>query len=181
MRNTLLLLVIAVLGGLSGLLVGRHFSAPQPPPAAAGPGAVSVGQTAPALSWPGLDGHTAALSALRGRPVLVNYWASWCGPCIQEMPVLDAFAKAQGADGVQVLGVALDNEAAVREFLAKLPVSYRIALETPSGDDSSVRLGNWQNVLPFSVLIDAKGRVQAQKAGSFSHQALAQWTAQATR
>src|SRR3546814_11000761 len=108
---------------------------------------------------------------------MINYWASWCGPCIHEMPILDAFARAQGADGVQVLGVALDNEASVREFLAKLPVSYRIALEIPSGDDSSVRLGNGQNVLPFSVLIDAQGRVQAQKAGSFSHKALAQWTA----
>src|SRR3546814_9584857 len=78
---------------------------------------------------------------------MINYWASWCGPCIHEMPILDAFARAQGADGVQVLGVALDNEASVREFLAKLPVSYRIALEIPSGDDSSVRLGNGQNVL----------------------------------
>lgn len=181
MRNTLILLVIAVLGGLSGLLVGKHFAAPEPPAVAAGVVALSVGDAVPPLSWPDLHGQTAALAALRGRPVMINYWASWCGPCIHEMPILDAFAKAQGENGVQVLGVALDNEAAVREFLAKLPVSYRIALETPSGDDSSVRLGNWQSVLPFSVLIDADGKVQAQKAGSFSHKALAQWTAKVAR
>jgi thiol-disulfide isomerase/thioredoxin len=179
MRNTLLLLVIAVLGGLAGLLVGKQFALPPERPAPAGLNIVGVGDTVPALSWPQLDGTTAELAALRGRPVLINYWASWCGPCIKEMPVLDAFAAEQGEHGVQVLGVALDSEVAVREFLAKLPVDYRIALEIPSADDSSVRMGNRQSVLPFSVLIDAEGKVTAQKAGSFSHKALAQWTSQA--
>jgi thiol-disulfide isomerase/thioredoxin len=181
MRNTLILLVIAVLGGLSGLLVGKRFAAPAEHSPPAGLSIVGIGDTVPALSWPLLDGTITELVALRGRPVLVNYWASWCGPCIKEMPVLDAFAAEQGEHGVQVLGIALDSEDAVREFLAKLPVDYRIALELPSGNDSSVRMGNRQNVLPFSVLIDAQGRVQAQKAGSFSHKALTQWTGQVTR
>jgi len=181
MRNTIVLLLIAVLGGLSGLLVGKRFAAAPERAAPAGVSIVGVGDAVPALSWPLLDGTIAELAALRGRPVLVNYWASWCGPCIKEMPVLDAFAAEQGEHGIQVLGIALDNETAVRQFLAKLPVDYRIALEIPSGNDSSVRMGNRQNVLPFSVLIDAQGRVQAQKAGSFSHKALAQWTGQVTR
>src|SRR3546814_16832806 len=119
MRNPLILLVIAVLGGLSGLLVGRHFSAPQPPPTAAGPSAVRVGQAVPALSWPDLNGHTAALSALRGRPVMINYWASWCGPCIPEMTTLDAFARAQGADGRQVVGCGSDESSVGRGGVGK--------------------------------------------------------------
>ncbi|PIQ37005.1 MAG: hypothetical protein COW59_09580 [Lysobacterales bacterium CG17_big_fil_post_rev_8_21_14_2_50_64_11] len=182
MRNTLILLLIALFGGLSGLWVGRHFSVPTAAPAAP-PGltVVGVGERLPALSWPQLDGNRVELAALRGRPLLINYWASWCGPCIQEMPVLDAFATSQGEQGIRVLGVALDNEADVRAFLGKRPVNYAIALEPPSGDDSSVRLGNRHSVLPFSVLIDADGQVLAHKEGSFSHKALAQWTSQAAR
>jgi len=133
------------------------------------------GELAPALSWQTLDGSHTGLAALRGRPVLLNYWASWCGPCIREMPVLDAFAAAQGASGVQVLGVAMDHETSVREFLGRVPVSYPIALEEPGVADSSVVMGNNRSVLPFSVLIDADGRVRAQKFGDFSAAGLQSW------
>lgn len=175
MRNTALLLLIAVLGGVAGVLLGRQFALPaaQPPP----PGVTQVqaGEAIPALSWRTLDGSTTELSALQGRPILLNYWASWCGPCIREMPVLDAFAAAQGPSGVQVLGVALDDETSVREFLDRVPVTYPIALEEPGPGDSSIRMGNSRNVLPFSVLIGADGRVRAQKFGDFSDSALQSW------
>lgn len=175
MKNTALLLVIAVLGGLAGLLLGRQFAVPAPRPAPPGVTQVQPGDPAPALSWHTLDGVSTGLGALQGRPVLINYWASWCGPCIREMPVLSAFAAAQGTSGVQVLGVAIDNEASVREFLQRIPVSYPIALEAPDAMDSSIVMGNNRNVLPFTVLIGADGRVQAQKFGDFSANALQSW------
>lgn len=175
MKNTVLLLVIAVLGGVAGVILGRQFAVPAPHPAPAGVTEVQPGDPAPALSWHTLDGASTGLGALQGRPVLINYWASWCGPCIREMPVLSAFATAQGASGVQVLGVAVDHEASVREFLQRIPVSYPIALEEPDAMDSSIILGNNRNVLPFSVLIGADGRVQAQKFGDFSANALQSW------
>lgn len=175
MKNTVLLLLIAVLGGVAGIFLGRQFALPaaQPPPP--GVSEVQPGETAPPLFWKTLDGSRTGLSALQGRPVLLNYWASWCGPCIREMPVLDAFAAAQGTAGVQVLGVALDDEASVRDFLDRVPVNYPIALEAPGPDDSSIRMGNSRNVLPFSVLIGADGRVRAQKFGDFSSAGLQSW------
>lgn len=102
-----------------------------------------------------------------GRPLLINFWASWCGPCIEEMPELQRFATAQGEAGVQVLGIALDEADNVRDFLQKIPVSYPILLDSPGPADSSVRLGNAKGVLPYSLLIGADGRISKQKLGPF--------------
>lgn len=175
MKNTALLLVIALLGGVAGVLLGRQFTAPTPSPTPSGVNQVRTGDPAPALIWRTLDGTQTGLGTLQGRPVLINYWASWCGPCIREMPVLSAFAATQGESGVQVLGVAVDREASVREFLGRVPVSYPIALEEPDMADSSIMMGNDQNVLPFSVLIGADGRVRAHKFGDFSASTLQSW------
>lgn len=135
------------------------------------------GDLVAAFDLPGLDGgRTAVPRAWRGRPVLVNVWASWCGPCVQEMPELDRYARSQGAaGGVQVVGIALDEPAAVRDFLQRVPVSYPILIDTPGPRDAGVRLGNPKGVLPFSVLLDAEGRVTKQRIGPFEPGELDSW------
>ncbi|KLJ02415.1 TlpA disulfide reductase family protein [Luteimonas sp. FCS-9] len=123
-----------------------------------------------------LDGDRLRLpDAYAGRPVLVNLWASWCGPCIEEMPELDRFAREQGADGVQVLGVALDDRDAVAAFLHRIPVDYPIAIDTPGPADAGVRLGNPRGVLPYTVLIDADGRLRRQRIGPFAPGETGDW------
>lgn len=126
------------------------------------------GQIVPAFTLPDLAGTPVALpSAYTGRPVLLNLWASWCGPCVREMPELDRYAKTQGANGTQVVGIALDDAANVRAFLQQIPVSYPLLVDTPGPRDAGVRLGNPKGVLPYSVLLDAQGRVVKQKVGPF--------------
>ena len=107
--------------------------------------------------------------------MLVNVWASWCGPCIEEMPELQRFATAQGPTGVQVVGIALDDEANVRDFLEKIPVSYPILIDAAGPADAGVRLGNPRGVLPYSILVSADGRLLKQRIGPFVHGEIDAW------
>lgn len=110
-----------------------------------------------------------------GRPVLLNVWASWCGPCVKEMPALEAFAKEQGPNGVQVVGIALDDVDAVRAFVARTGVTYPILVDAAGPADAGVRLGNPKGVLPYSVLLSADGRVRKQRIGPFEEGEIAGW------
>jgi thiol-disulfide isomerase/thioredoxin len=141
--------------------------------AATGP-AVGAGE----LRLPDLSGKTRSLGQWRGQPVLLNYWATWCGPCIKEMPDLDAFAgKQPRASGIQVVGIALDEAANVKAYLSRRPVRYPVLLETVDYGDSgsSARYGNSHGVLPYSVLLDAQGRVVRSKAGPLTPAELGAW------
>lgn len=175
MRQTLLILALAIVAGALGLLAGREWST-RGEAAAPGTEVARIGDLAPDLALPDVDGRPRRLSEWQGRVRLLNFWASWCGPCIEEMPLLDAFAAAQPADGTQVIGIALDDLDAVRTFLTRVPVRYPTLVEAAGSTDSSVRLGNTRAVLPFSVLIDAEGRVQRLRVGAFEDAAdLAGW------
>ena len=111
------------------------------------------------------------------RPTLVNVWASWCGPCIEEMPELERFHGEQAANGVQVVGIALDDRDAVEAFLQRIPVTYPILLDTPGPADAGVRLGNPAGVLPYTALLDADGRLVRQKIGPFQPGEIESWVA----
>lgn len=180
------LLWTAVLAAGLGLWAGHHL-APAPPAAVAAPApaavatpaplpALNAGDALPALVLPDLHGQPLALrERFSGRPLLVNVWASWCGPCIEEMPELARFADQQGESGVQVLGLALDTPEAVADFLQQVPVDYPIVLDTPGPRDASVALGNAQGLLPYSVLFDAQGRMVKAKLGPFEPGEIAGW------
>lgn len=192
--NNRTVLVVALLAGLAGVAAGLVMNGPGPllgsepgqrallQLAAAGapapPEGLQVagrGDAIPRLELPGLDGNPVALPDGSGRPLLINYWASWCAPCIEEMPELDRYATSQGEDGVQVVGIALDDLEAVRDFLDRVPVGYRILLDRPGPADTSVQLGNPAGVLPYTVLVDAAGVLQRQKIGPFQDGEVERW------
>ncbi|WP_305805280.1 TlpA disulfide reductase family protein [Stenotrophomonas sp. YIM B06876] len=174
---------VVVLAAAAGLGAGLWLSQPpwrsSPLPAPAGMPTVHAaqpGEPMPALTLPDLDGTPLALPGrFAGRPLLINVWASWCGPCVEEMPELARFSAQQGDNGIQVVGLALDSAEAVREFLQQVPVDYPVVLETPGPADASVALGNTRGLLPYSVLVGADGRIVRQKLGAFAPGELDHW------
>lgn len=148
-------------------------SAPEPP---TGTPVATRGEPIPALTLPDLAGAPHALpGAWPGRTLLVNVWASWCGPCIEEMPELQRFATEQANNGVQVVGIALDDPASVEAFLKRVPVAYPILIDAPGPADAGVRLGNPKGVLPYSVLVSADGRLLKQRIGPFAPGEISSW------
>jgi len=161
--------------GQRALQSAMEASAPKPP---ADLPVARRGEVIPTLRLPALDGTTVELPAAHaGKPILVNLWASWCGPCIEEMPELDRFAASQGANGTQVVGIALDDAAAVQAFLKRVPVRYTILLDEAGPRDAGVQLGNPKGVLPYTALISADGRLIKQKIGPFQHGEIDNWVA----
>jgi len=159
--------------GQRALKGAMDATAPTPPP---GLKIAERGGIVPAFTVPDLQGRAVALpGAYAGRPVLVNLWASWCGPCVKEMPELDRYAAAQGGNGVQVVGIALDERASVQAFLARTPVRYPILLDAPGPADAGVRLGNRKGILPYSALLDAQGRLVREKIGPFEPGEIESW------
>jgi thiol-disulfide isomerase/thioredoxin len=124
--------------------------------------ATSPTEPAPDLSRNDLTGNPVHLIDFRGKLVLLNFWASWCGPCREEMPRFSQWQRTYGAKGFQVIGVAMDDDAgSARQFLKQYPVAYPIVVgDAKLGESFGGILG-----LPTSYLIDARGRIVARYRG----------------
>jgi thiol-disulfide isomerase/thioredoxin len=120
-------------------------------------------------------GGELALASLRGAPLLVNFWATWCPPCVEEMPLLDRFFRENSASGWKVLGLAIDQPSSVRQFLARTPVSFPIGMAGLQGTELGRSLGNQTGGLPFTVVIGRDGLIRERKMGQVSPADLARW------
>lgn len=128
-----------------------------------------------AMSFESPTGGPVEATRFRGRPLLLNFWGTWCPPCVKEMPELDLFAREQPAGGWQVLGLAVDNPKAVREFLTRSPVGYTIGLAGFEGSELARQLGNDKSGLPFTVAFNRQGAISHRKAGATTLTELRGW------
>jgi thiol-disulfide isomerase/thioredoxin len=115
-------------------------------------------QTIPELNLPDIDGRETSSANWAGKVVIINYWASWCPPCVREMPLLIQTQDELGPAGVQVVGIAVDRLEDVKKFIADYPVNYPILMANPEAVALSRRLGNRVEGLPFTVIFDRRGR-----------------------
>jgi thiol-disulfide isomerase/thioredoxin len=121
------------------------------------------------------SGEPLPLRSLLGQPLLVNFWATWCPPCVDELPLLESFYQQQKAKGWRLLGIAIDQPSAVRNWLQRSPLSFAIALGGLQGSEMSKQLGNAAGGLPFSVLFSPRGEVLERKLGQLSAADLSGW------
>jgi thiol-disulfide isomerase/thioredoxin len=128
------------------------------------------------LSFQTPQGTSLAMASLKGKPLLVNFWATWCPPCVEELPLLDRFYREQAAKGWQVVGLAIDQPSAVRRFLTATPVSFPIGLAGLNGTELTKTLGDDAGGLPFSVLVMPDGRLRERRMGRLSPADLKAWS-----
>ena len=156
-RETLILAGVAAgataLGGIAGVMALQSRS-----------GAAEL----LASSFPDRSGERRRLLEWQGRVLVCNFWATWCAPCREEMPLLDALQAQHASSGVQVVGIALDNAANVGEFLRSRPVTYPLLIADATGIELMRRLGNSGGGLPFTVVLDRRGRLAERKLGPYS-------------
>ena len=131
-----------------------------------------------ALRFERPDGAPLVMAAFRGRPLLLNFWATWCPPCVKELPMIDQFQRDQrgpAGKGWQVVGLAVDQRAPVLAFLQRQPVSFDVGLAGLQGIDLARTLGNTGGGLPFTIALDRHGGIIQRKLGSLQAEDLARW------
>lgn len=111
----------------------------------------------PAMELPDLQDHPHRLDDWHGRVVLVNFWASWCEPCREEIPAFNRLQQRYGAQGLQIVGIALDDDAAVRAFQATQPMDYPVLLAPEQGAALMDELGNSYGALPYTAIFGRDG------------------------
>ncbi len=160
-------LVIVLTGGISiGVAVIGQRWIDQPSSETGSPIRSSAPlQTLPEFGLPDLDGHEVASTAWADKVVIINYWASWCPPCVREIALFVQTQQQLGEAGVQVVGIAVDRLDDVKTFLADHPINYPILMANPEAIALAKRLGNRVEGLPFTVIFDRRGRRVFSRTG----------------
>lgn len=154
-------LLIALVAAGAGAFVGHKSFSPAP---ASDRAAEMFFQA----RLPDPAGQPIDLAALRGKTIVVNFWAPWCGPCVEEMPDLTALHAEYQSRNVEFVGVGIDSAANIQQFIKKVPVAYPLAVAGFDGTELSRQFGNAAGGLPYTVVISPDGAVVYRKMGRVS-------------
>lgn len=164
-RKLPLFISVGLLFAALGLYLGVNRLAPGTPPATAITSLL-------AQTWPDAQGTPQKLSQWGNKPLIVNFWATWCAPCVQEMPELSALQAELAPKDIQLIGIGIDSATNIAEFSSKYKISYPLYVAGIDGTDLSRAFGNQAGGLPFTVLIGRDGQVKKTYLGRLKMQEL---------
>jgi len=182
-KNFIIMAVVAFMASSGGYFLAKFLS---PPPEATLPApGTAVAAAIPSLSADDLlgqrrpdfklsDSHGVAVSAsdFQGDVLLVNFWATWCTPCVEEMPMLSRLQQDYAGQGVNIVGIALDEAERASQFASDMAISYPILVGQADVVVTGRRYGNNTGMLPFSVLIDTEGIIRWTHLGPLTREEL---------
>ncbi len=169
MKNALIFVIAIVLATTAGYFARQYLAPPQDMPNAASKkiGAV-IGSQRPEFAMQDIDGKIRNIKDWDGKVILLNFWATWCPPCRKEMPGFIELQKEYGDQGLQIVGVAMDDEQSVRVFAEEIQVNYPLMAGDTETIELAKRYGNTIGALPFTAIINRKGVISSTFAGELS-------------
>lgn len=162
MKNTLILIAAIIIAGGSGFALQQYINSKKE---IVNP---ALGNHRPEFAAMTLEGKLRNIKEWDGQLILLNFWATWCPPCKKEIPVFIELQKKYGAQGFQIIGVAIDNEEAIAEFANNVGINYPTLLAEADGVMLAKHFGNGYGVLPYTVIINRKGEISDIIAGEVS-------------
>lgn len=157
-RNVFLVGAIALVFAGAGVYFGSRHHMPVEPESSAVASFL-------AQEMADADDKMHKLSQWEGKTLIVNFWATWCAPCVEEMPELTELQTELAPQGIQILGIGIDSSSNIREFAAKYKITYPLYIAGMTGTELSRQFGNQTGGLPFTVIIGPKGDVKKTYLG----------------
>jgi len=169
-KAILVIAFVTVIMGYAAYALMNTTRSPELPPA--GDSSSIIGTERAGFTLPDLEGKARHIKEWDGKVILINFWATWCPPCVREMPGFIEVREQYAKQGFEIIGIAIDNAESVRKFVTRLGVNYPILHGQSDASMVASHYGNGMEMLPFSVMIDRQGKIQFARAGELTKAAL---------
>ncbi|GMR01556.1 MAG: thiol-disulfide oxidoreductase ResA [Gammaproteobacteria bacterium] len=168
MKNIIFIIIVTVIAGSSGYALQKYLNQPQIQPQIQTRVNPAIGLQRPEFAAVDLNGQFRNIKEWDGKLIFLNFWATWCPPCLKEIPEFIELQKTYGDQGFQIIGIAIDDEEAVREYVKEVGMNYPALVVQNEGVMLAKRYGNGIGVLPYTVIINRGGEISHTIRGELS-------------